>query len=329
MTEKLEIFVCEFITGGGLYNVPLPPSLADEGEKMLQVLLRDLLEIPGVALTISRDARLPPVALPVRVVSVSDAPWHHWQQCIQQADLVWPIAPESEGMLERLTRMVPPEKRLGSDVQTVSITSSKLQTLTTLAQHGVSTVLGWRADIAPQTPPPWVAKPDDGAGCIETRYFAEAALMQAWLADGRSLTHMVQPWQPGEPASLCMLCHQGQAWLLSANTQHIHRAEDGVLSYHGSVLNGMAQHWQPFARLAQKIAHTLPGLAGYVGVDVIVQNGEVIVLEINPRLTTSYVGLHQATGLNPAGLVLDLHYNRPMADLSEMKRNVVEICLNA
>jgi predicted ATP-grasp superfamily ATP-dependent carboligase len=30
------------------------------------------------------------------------------------------------------------------------------------------------------------------------------------------------------------------------------------------------------------------------------------VLEVNPRLTTSYVGLRRAIGVNPAGLVLRL-----------------------
>lgn len=329
MTEKLEIFICEFITGGGLYNAPLPPSLADEGERMLQALVQDLLEIPDVTLTISRDERLPPVVLPVRVISIGENPWLLWQQCFAEADLVWLIAPESDDVLEQLTRMVPSEKLLGSDAQTVNITSSKLKTLTTLAQHRISVVAGWRAAAEPQSPPPWVAKPDDGAGCIETRYFENAALMQSWLADGRCSSHIVQPWQPGEPASFCMLCHQGQAWLLSANTQHIRKAEDGMLGYYGSVLNGVARLWPAFAQLAQHIAHALPGLAGYVGVDVMVHGGELTVLEINPRLTTSYVGLHQAMGLNPAKLVLDLLYNRQEVDLSEMERNVVDICLNA
>ncbi len=31
-----------------------------------------------------------------------------------------------------------------------------------------------------------------------------------------------------------------------------------------------------------------------------------IVIEVNPRLTTSYAGLHRAIGINPAQLVLEL-----------------------
>jgi predicted ATP-grasp superfamily ATP-dependent carboligase len=153
--------------------------------------------------------------------------------------------------------------------------------------------------------------------------------MWRWLKQGRLDSHVVQPWLPGEAASLSVLCRSGEAWLLSANRQLVTKNNEGVLSYHGSVLNGMLVHWQAFEHLAQQIAQVMPGLHGYVGVDVMVDGDTVTVLEINPRLTTSYVGLHQATGLNPAGLVLDLHYNRPMSDLNGLQRNVVEICLNA
>ncbi len=328
MAEKLEIFVCEFITGGGLYNAPLTSALADEGDLMLRALLQDLLDIPGVSLTISRDARLPPVSLPVDTMAVDQDPWTLWQDSIAQADLVWLIAPESDGMLERLTRMVPPEKLLGCDTASVSIAGSKLATAVVLAQHAIPAVPTWRVDETPATPLPWVAKPDDGAGCLETRYFDDADTLRQWLALGRRHSHVIQPWQPGEPASLSMLCHQGRAWLLGANRQHVARADNGELSYQGTQLNGMAQHWQAFAALAQQVAQALPGLAGYVGVDLMVQGETLTVLEINPRLTTSYVGLRRATGLNPAGLVLDLLYNRRQVDLSGMERNVVDICLN-
>jgi predicted ATP-grasp superfamily ATP-dependent carboligase len=329
MTEKLEIFVCEFITGGGLYNVPLTSSLADEGEVMASTLVRDLLEIPGVTVTLSRDARLPAHSLPVKTAFIDQHPRPTWQQCIDQADLVWVIAPESDGVLEQLAAMVPTEKWIGCDSQSVVTCSSKHATAAWLARHGIRILPTWYPSEMPLAASPWIVKPDDGAGCLETRYFENAADMWRWLKQGRLDSHVVQPWLPGEAASLSVLCRSGEAWLLSANRQLVTKNNEGVLSYHGSVLNGMLVHWQAFEHLAQQIAQVMPGLHGYVGVDVMVDGDTVTVLEINPRLTTSYVGLHQATGLNPAGLVLDLHYNRPMSDLNGLQRNVVEICLNA
>jgi len=52
------------------------------------------------------------------------------------------------------------------------------------------------------------------------------------------------------------------------------------------------------------------------------------VLEINPRLTTSYVGMHRAIGFNPARLVLDMFYNDAFELPLTIARNVVVISLN-
>jgi len=61
-----------------------------------------------------------------------------------------------------------------------------------------------------------------------------------------------------------------------------------------------------YQQIASAVAAAIPGLWGYVGVDLIEGPDGPVVLEINPRLTTSYAGLRDAVGVNPAGLVLDL-----------------------
>ena len=49
---------------------------------------------------------------------------------------------------------------------------------------------------------------------------------------------------------------------------------------------------------------SLPGLWGYFGVDLILSGGGPVVVDVNPRLTTSYAGLRPALGINAAGMVL-------------------------
>jgi predicted ATP-grasp superfamily ATP-dependent carboligase len=58
--------------------------------------------------------------------------------------------------------------------------------------------------------------------------------------------------------------------------------------------------------LAARIAAAVPGLWGCVGVDLISTPGGPVVLEINPRLTTSFSALRRATGLNAPAMVLGL-----------------------
>jgi predicted ATP-grasp superfamily ATP-dependent carboligase len=323
MASKLKIFVCEFITGGGLYNAPLPPSLAREGDAMLGALLADLLQLPDVEIATTRDPRLPVLNLPVRVEIAQENIWQHWSRCIAEADAVWPIAPESDGMLERISEMAADRKLLGCASEAVRLAASKRATALCLEKTGIAVVPTWLvSEFKPETGR-FVAKPDDGVGCEGSRVFDSSDALFDWM-QGKSTTHVIQPWLAGEPASLSMICRNGRAQLLSCNRQLI-KVIDGAIHYRGSLLNGFAQYWPVFEHLAAQIAVAMPELAGYVGVDVMIDQGHLTVLEINPRLTTSYAGLHQTTGLNPAGLVLDLLYNDRMIEPSKIQRNLSQV----
>ena len=330
---RLKIFVCEFITGGGLYREPLPPSLMREGEMMLQALLSDLLALPGVEVIITRDARLPRLMLPVTTISIDPAAqlWRCWEDCIASADAVWPIAPESDGMLERLSRLVVAHGKvlIGSTPSAVATTASKSVTANTLAAAGCQIVPTYSAtEWHDRTTGPWVAKPDDGVGCMDTRLFGKAEELQGWLDQGnRMQTHIVQPYLAGEAASLSLITHGANIHLLSCNRQLI-EVRDGEFHYCGSVLNGMAQYWQACETVARNVVLAIPGLAGHVGVDVLIHNESITVIEVNPRLTTSYVGLHRATGRNPARLILDMFYNNQFPGSGIATRKVVKISLD-
>ena len=52
--------------------------------------------------------------------------------------------------------------------------------------------------------------------------------------------------------------------------------------------------------LARRAVSLVPGLMGYIGVDMILTDDECYLIEINPRLTTSYVGLRQVININLA-----------------------------
>jgi predicted ATP-grasp superfamily ATP-dependent carboligase len=293
---------------------------------MLQSLLADLLELPDIALVTTRDSRLPSLKLPVtvHVPNHADGVWPLWQRCIDEADAVWPVAPESGAVLERISTMVQSKMLLGCDPAAIRIAAGKRSTALHLSRYGIPVVPTFLPAEFVAHDGRHVAKPDDGVGGEDARLFDDCDRMHAWLQQGRQGSHVIQPWLAGEAASLSMICLQGRAQLLSCNRQLIDIV-DGAIHYRGSLLNGMAAHWEAFDDIARQVACALPGLAGYVGVDVLVDDTQLTVLEINPRLTTSYVGLHRAIGCNPAGLVLDLLYNRHMSEADKLQRNLVEV----
>ncbi len=308
----MRLFVYEFITGGGLIDHALPRSLAHEGELMARALLRDLLDVAGTEVCVMRDARsaVLPSGFEVHVPRSESEALARFAHCVDNADATWIIAPETGGVLERLSAEVLARDRylLGSRPPAIAVAASKTQTARALAWRGVpvvpvhdpavDTLLSLTGSV--------VLKPDDGAGCVDTRVYADAAsALRDWEARGRDRRLVLQPYIEGEAASVSLLVRDGRAVILSVNRQHVTR-EGSVLRFHGCGVNALAP-WQPLlADLAQGIAEALPDLWGYVGLDLILSEHGAQVLEVNPRLTTSYVGLRESIGINPAAWVLAL-----------------------
>jgi tyramine---L-glutamate ligase len=304
----MRVFAFEFFSGGGLAGRPLPASLAREGDLMLASLVRDLAELPGITVIASRDPRLPPLPdCEVLLPLPGEDPFALYTRGLAQSDAAWPTAPEGSGVLERLSRQTEAAGKvlLACRPVAVRLAASKYATARLLSERGIPVAPTFRAHETPSPiPGPWVVKPDDGAGCEGTEVVQDrAAALERLAEDPGSL--VAQPWIDGEPLSLSLLCGGPAARLLSCNRQRI-AVCGGRVSLDAVVVGAVADREGRFARLGERIAAAVPGLWGYVGVDLILTPRGPVVLEINPRLTTSYCGLRTALGFNPAELVLGL-----------------------
>jgi predicted ATP-grasp superfamily ATP-dependent carboligase len=307
----LKIFVHEHITGGGCLGSPLPEALLPDALLMLRALVADLADLGSVQLVGVRDHRLPAHSLPGEWRAVRSRAQRDdaVDELIRSTDATWPIAPETGGVLESLSERVLLAGRplFGSRPEGVRIAASKLATAQRLRRAGVPVVPTFRGeDVPASNPGGWVVKPDDGCGCEDVRFFAASAAALRWIeAQGDRQRHVIQPYLPGDPLSLSALARDGEAWLLSVNRQRI-TLDDGAFAYHGSVVNALPDADGSLQRLAQQVAAAVPGLWGYFGIDLILTDAGPVVVEVNPRLTTSYAGLREALGVNPAALVLSL-----------------------
>lgn len=333
--SSLKIFAFEYTSGAGLTDQELPSVLMRQGELMQRALLADLIAIPDpdLELMTMRDARLPLLDLPpsARVITVDGKFAQHFDACVQAADAVWLVAPESGGILESLSHQVLRRQRilLGSRPGAVRLAGSKLLTVRTLANAGIPVVDTYTPDDAlPDNIGAWVVKPAHGAGCVNTRIFSGRSKALAWIAepgngDGDD-DYVLQPYIPGQPCSLTLICCDGWARVLSCNQQRI-AVHDNQFHFLGSTVNGIADASGAFDRLAQKIAGIMPGLWGYVGIDFIQTEHGMVVLEVNPRMTTSCAGLHASIGCNPAALVLDLLHGLPGRSMAALKSSAVSV----
>jgi len=299
----MRILVFEFITGGGFNQQSLPDSLVQEGELMRVALLLDLLEIPAIEIRLLHDQRLPlnKSLLENQLIEIIPvaARQDFWQILAEQAswsDAVWPIAPESEGVLAAISHWVQYSglKLLGSSSEAVALTADKYRLYKHLDYYGVPVVKSYTCEELSLLPSgPWILKPRDGVGC-------EGVCKINLKADFKSLKNaekfIIQPFEQGKSLSLSCLFMDGQGLLLCINEQWIKQAE-GAFSLARITVN-VGQEAADFTRLVAQVAKVVPGLWGYVGIDLIVGEAGFKVLEINPRLTTSYAGIRAALGGN-------------------------------
>ena len=314
----MQVFVYEYITGGGLFSSRDPDatpsgSLFVEGAAMACAAMADFAAIDGVRVVAMRDARLRNLLLPAHtLLEIGDAQTEisMLERCAAEADWSLLIAPEFDRILEERVRLVERSggRLLSPDGDFVALASDKHRTALHLHAAGAPTPSGvvWSPPaLLPELDYPLVAKPRDGAGSMDVRRIDSASDLRG-LAAEPARSWRLERYLPGQAASVAMICGPNGAIPLPAMRQNL--SGDGRFTYLGGAgplagaLSFRAQ------RLAQLAVAALPATRGYVGVDLVLghsstSDGDAII-EINPRLTTSYVGLRKLTKTNLAAAML-------------------------
>ena len=182
------------------------------------------------------------------------------------------------------------------------IAADKHETCRRLGGGRSSRAAGHRAGAGRKLPAdfdyPAVLKPIDGAGSQDTQLVVgphDEPRPYAW-------PRRLEPFIPGLAASVAFLCGPKGREPLPPCKQRI--SSDGRLRYLGGELPLAAGLAERAKTLGDQALAALPQTAGYVGIDLVLgrdPNGsEDFVIEVNPRLTTSYVGLRAAAQSNLA-----------------------------
>jgi len=310
--------VFEYITGGGFNRQALPDSLAGEGRLMLNALLDNLIRLNQVRLdnldvTVMLDERLNDSVGKTGINTVIIGPEHdtdeEFTRLVRQCDLVWPIAPEFDGILQNLCQTVEASGKilLTSPAKAVAVAGNKFKTYELLNRYHIAAVPTRMFD-EDYCPGAWMVKPVDGVGCADSYVIASRQDFDRMAA--RKGSYIIQPHLQGATTSLSCLFKQGRGWLVCVNLQ---RFELSNRQYH---LTDIVINHHPdsgrYQRLVDQIARALPELWGYAGIDLIETADQTWVLEINPRLTSSFVGIYDALGINVAEAVLQLLHGEPI-----------------
>lgn len=143
---------------------------------------------------------------------------------------------------------------------------------------------------------PCVIKPVDGAGCDNT-FLVQNPDELAALRLPKDVSFIVQPFIPGRHYSAGILSYDGEVELLGICRQKITVAAQ--IRFEG--VEGAVDYPYPkkVAAMARAVKSAIPMLRGYWGMDFIDDgNGVLTLIEINPRLTSSYPLYSAATPFN-------------------------------
>ncbi|MFQ5658977.1 MAG: ATP-grasp domain-containing protein [Gammaproteobacteria bacterium] len=306
----------------------LRASLRFDGETMLQALMTDLRVLAGIDIISTRDDRLENLPESIAAIGINDNVRDIWTSCMQAADAVWVIAPESGGLLATMHKLALDSGCgfVGCNTSAMHIAASKSRTaeaLSTCAIPCIETFLP--GGQLPRSNTGWVVKPDDGAGSEDCYFFEKKQQLRKWWEENRTQQpFVVQRYVPGLAASVSALYDNGRALLLSCNEQ-LFQFEDGRGRNRGVVVNGLRQHRSVFEDIAIQVGKAIPGLWGYIGIDLILTKSGPVVVEINPRLTTSYAGLSKSLGLNVAELILQFFNGQGLFEFPRIKAGVTTV----
>lgn len=308
----MRIFVGEYVCGGGLADTPaesVPAGLRQEGAAMLRAIVEDLSAVAETVVAVDPRLIRPPGGSETVEVHPRESVWAQWVKAAANCDSALIVAPESGGVLAKAVAML---RAGGIDVIAGSgdflrVAGDKVLTAKQLHAAGIAHPLylggGDRRFLRKlKRCDRFVLKPRDGCGTQEIRLFDDLEAARAELTEELIL----QGWVPGRPVSIAMVASGSHQTFLPAVCQTL---DEQTCAYSGGRGPLEPEDQRRATALAGRaIAAMPPTVRGFVGIDLVLGNrpSEDCVIEINARLTTSYVGIREMIRGNLAARLFDL-----------------------
>ena len=323
----MKILVYEYVSGGGYCGQPIPPSVLVEGYAMLRSIAADF-KAAGHTVTVLLDARLSKLNPPIEAdfivpILYSNEPKQFLSNIAKINDAVYVIAPETGKTLQSMVTLIEKTGKvaLNSESQAISKVTEKAVMYEVLEKNGfaIPKTIVLKKDVSIQKIKqsihreltyPLIFKPSDGVGAkglsiVREDTQIEKALSKINLKSAND-HFIVQKFIEGDPASVCVLSTGKKSMAISLTKQSVKvSGPNESSSYEGGIVPFEHPLKDDASTLAEKVVESFPGLRGYLGVDVVLAEETAFVLDVNPRLTTSYVGLRKVVDFNIAEALIN------------------------
>ena len=340
--NKNILFVFEFISGGGFNKINIPSSLFCEGFGMLRSIISDFKEL-GFEISTILDYRASFLtkflqADIIRTVNEKDNYLLLVKKSLEECSYCFIIAPESSDTLYNLTMFVKKSNKvlLSTSLECISQSTPKIRSFKFFSNYKIPSPRTYKIPFTKKKLDvdfilqkfknlecSIVIKPEDGVGAESIYYFEREDEIINFFRDfdQKSILNrdfILQEFIPGRDLSASLIgvpyimdSQIKNPLLLSINAQIVDIKNS---NYHSEYYGGYTpiENYQKtmnnLSLMLEKI--NFSGFSGYFGIDFIrTIDSKLYFIEINPRLTVSYLGLRNVFSQNLAKIILDSKLN--------------------
>ncbi|MFW9952257.1 MAG: ATP-grasp domain-containing protein [Candidatus Thorarchaeota archaeon] len=335
MTANKILFIFEYVSGGGFYPEDISSSLLCEGYAMLRCISEDFKNL-GYRIITQLDERIKHLSNylsvdEIYVVNSSNKFTDIYNLCLRKCNACFIIAPEFSNILYNLTKIAKErhKKVISIDLDGIMLGTSKIKTYDFFQKNNLNTPLTF---LIPNIDNifnfdfinekfneyhiPFIIKPDDGVGAESIYYFENFERLQRFFSNpdlnfNFNRNYILQEFIKGDDYSLSLINRdfkdnkKSNLYFISINSQKIkNKTELGNSTYFGG-----ATPITKYPDLKNNIMKLIRALDlnqfnSYFGIDfIITDKNELFFIEINPRLTTSYVGIRNIYNQNLMSLL--------------------------
>ncbi|MHA1504264.1 MAG: ATP-grasp domain-containing protein [Candidatus Heimdallarchaeota archaeon] len=322
-----KILIVDYIVGGGFAEEDLPQDRLAEGYAILRAAIEEFAEL-GFEIATLIDERL--------MQHIRISPIHEFKSVAthddfisgirsfsEKVDYALTLAPESLGILKDLSSIMTNSKAtyLGSKPESIEKAADKLKAMDLARELGLNVPATFSPSFATPFDEilaevnilrfPLIVKPIDGIGGQGLTKVNNEDDLRFGLQAAHAVTAMdeciVQEYIPGTPISTSLLANGKKVVPLSINQQNL-RMES--LKSAGRYLGGevpfdIPKYHDEVIEASVKLVEQM-NLIGFVGVDLIVGEEGVFIIEVNPRVTVPFVAIKDLASSNIAQMLIDM-----------------------
>ncbi len=332
--KKKKIFIFEFVSGGGFNKESIPSSLFSEGYSMLKSIIEDFKKLNFEILTLL-DKRIKFLSAYLKAdfilfVDLDDNCIEKFEKTLLKSDCCFIIAPEFSNILYNLTEIAYKYKKQTYSIglNGIKLGASKMNTYEFFKKSHVPTpetyvipVYDGQFDLDfihnkfNELNNSIIIKPEDGVGAESILHIDQEEQINKLFGNSKNVLdlsrkYILQRFIDGVDMSMSLIgvskFNDVIPYILSINTQNVILCKNSIDSrYNGGMTP--AENYDEIQSSLQPLIKklNLSDFKGYFGIDFIkTPKAGFQFIEINPRLTTSYLGIRNIYKMNIFNLIV-------------------------